>query len=178
MMERLDLVVARASATLAILGASSTAAIMVIMCSDVFFRATGRGSLPGALELIQTLLVVAIFLCFPYGERSRSHVRIELLTDRLPARRARIARAFGTAVAVVISGWMSYATAISAWESFELREFTTGLVDFPVYPAKACVALGLSLLTVELMLTLRQILGSGPAPAADAPLATTSEVLV
>lgn len=149
----LDRVVGLLSRVFAIVGATAAAVIAIVMVVDVVERLTADRSIPGAYEFVQTMLVVTIFMSLPYGERARTHVRVELVTQSVPARVATVMRLTGNVVAFGVAAWLAFAAWNSAVRSVSNQEHTAGIVQFPIYPAKICIFLGLTLLAVELLMT-------------------------
>src|SRR5690606_33166467 len=76
---------------------------VVVLVTSVTVEVIARGivgrSIPGALELAETLLVVIVFLGLAYGESTATHVRMTLLTDRLPFGVAQVLRTIGYVLA-------------------------------------------------------------------------------
>jgi TRAP-type C4-dicarboxylate transport system permease small subunit len=133
----------------AIVAASAAMVLVLAVSVDVFNRRLFGGSVPGLLELNQTILVVIVFLAIPYGEKTGAHVRMTLLTSRLPERFARICRTLSYTLAVGLSGWMAYASLTRATDSFERDEAHLGLVMWPLWPARWVLAIGLCLLAIQ-----------------------------
>jgi len=152
-MDRFDGWVRQVSSLLAIMAASCGAIIMLLMSLDVFNRLVTGGSIRGAFETVETLVVLMVFLGIAYAERSDAHVRVRLLTGRLPRSIGEVVRLFGNTAALSIVMWMAYATTQVAQLSVATGEFRMGLVNFPVWPARIAVAVGFWLLTLELALT-------------------------
>lgn len=133
----------------ALIAASATMVLVLAVSLDVFNRQLFGGSVPGLLELNQTFLVVIVFLAIPYGEKMGVHVRMTLLTFRLPERAARICRTISYALATGLSGWMALSSLTRATDSFERNEAHLGLVVWPLWPARWFLAIGLFLLAIQ-----------------------------
>lgn len=166
-MDLVDGIVKRVSSTCALLAAACGAGVMILMSLDVFNRLFTGQSIRGAFEMVETLMVFLVFLGIAHAERTDAHVRVRLVTGRLPPMAAEITRSFGNAMALGIVVWMAWATTGVAQSSVARGEFRMGLVNFPIWPARIVVAVGLWLLSVELLLTvsksIRRILHREPA---------------
>jgi TRAP-type C4-dicarboxylate transport system permease small subunit len=153
-MKKLDDLVGKLSALLAMLAAVCTLAMMFTMIADVGNRLLGNGSLAGAFELAAMLLVMVVFLGFAYAERTETNVRVTLGTSRMPHAVARVVRLLGGVVSTIVVAVFAQATWGQALVSIERGEFTQGIVDFPVWPTKLVIAIGFTFLTVECVLGL------------------------
>jgi TRAP-type C4-dicarboxylate transport system permease small subunit len=151
--QRIDAVVRRLSAALALVAAICGAFVMLLMSLDVINRMATGGSIRGAFEAVEMLLVLMVFLGIAYAERSGAHVRVRLMTAKMPPMVAEVTRLLGNLVALGIVAWMAYETVILAQRSVATGEFRMGLVSFPIWPGRVAVAVGLTLLTLELALT-------------------------
>lgn len=151
-MNKLDDWMGRLSALLAMLAAVCTLVMMGTMIADVANRILGNGSLAGAYEFAAMLLVMIIFLGFPYAERTETNVRVTLVTSKVPPGVARVLRLVGGVASAVVVSIFARATWDQALVSLDRGEFTQGIVDFPVWPTKLVVALGFTFLTVECVL--------------------------
>ncbi len=160
----------------AVIAASAATVLVVAVSLDVLNRRTVGGSLPGLLELNQTLLVVIVFLAIPYGERVGVHVRMTLVTSRLPEKIARICRTVAYLLATGIIGWMAYASVLRAIDSFVRSEAQLGLVMWPLWPARWVLAFGLCLLTIQCAFKVADAVKGlpldAPEPGADVPAAS------
>lgn len=133
----------------AVLAAVGIAALMLISVGHVVLRTAGGGGIPGQIEVSEIILVGVAFLGMAYAQRRSAHVGTSLLTDRLPARAARVARACGKWVMVLFVAWLLYATAERAISSYLIGESRFGLVPVPIWPARVLLALGVLVLLLE-----------------------------
>lgn len=180
-MRVVDHLLDRLSRSLAALSAISLIAVALILIFDVVHRnLTGR-SVAGAFELIETIIVMIAFLGFMHAERTRTNVRMTLVTDRMSARLAEPARFAGSLVTLVVVAWFSYATWMTAIASTARGEFTQGLVAYPTWPAKIIVAVGFTALTLQVAadtvarLLPRSAVGSGPGLGQSSDCRSISE---
>lgn len=133
----------------ALLSASAAAVMMLTVSLDVARRtATGR-PIAGAAELTVLLIVAVIFLGLGEAERTDTHVRMRLLTSRLPERVAALLRGLALLLAVAVLLWTAYATGLRAQRSFASGEFLFGLARFPVWPARALIPVGFVVVALE-----------------------------
>lgn len=125
------------------LGSISTVTMMVATSVDVLSRNIAGRSVPGLLELSATLLVATVFLGLSYAGAANAHVSVDLITSRLPLTISRRLAGLMWLIGSILIVWFIYATAIRAMASLEMREITVGLVDWPLWPARWIVVIGL-----------------------------------
>ena len=131
-----------------IIVASIAALVMMFAgAGDAFATFIGQ-PIPGALELAELLMVLVVFLALPDAEKYGKQIRIDLLTSRMPKSVSEALALLGA----VLSAAFYAAMAWQAWrlfnDSWAIREHTAGLVKFPVFPAKALFAVGVTLVAV------------------------------
>lgn len=149
-------VIRRCGNILAVVGSIVSMAIMLGMVADVISRSASLGSIPGMIEIIQTFLVVVVFLGLAQAEATGAHVRMNLVTRALPFNVRRVVKAIGMAICAVVSAWMAWASTSRAIHSTISDEVEQGLLSFPVWPARIVMAAGFILLVFEYMVRVRE----------------------
>ncbi|CAN5604550.1 hypothetical protein BH10ACT7_BH10ACT7_14730 [soil metagenome] len=124
----------------------SILALAVLLTVEVISRSLFHTSIRGLYEIAELLVVVVVFLGIAQAEVARNHVRVTIVTDRLPQRLASAVRGVALILAGGFLGWMFVALSVKAWESFESHEFKVGLLNFPIWPSRVLVAFGIGLL--------------------------------
>lgn len=123
--------------------------------------------LAGARELASEMQAVLIFMAMSYAQQNHEHVAVDFLTAKLPeAVRSRLlllAEAVGFALFAVLT-WRS---GVGAMESFDDGEFAMGLLQFPIYPFKAAVALACLIATLQFARQITWRLLTGHPPGRD-----------
>ena len=148
------------SSILGVLATLATLLMMIGIAVDVVFRTLYDRSMPGVLELSEAALVAAVFLGLAYTGATNSHIAVDLLTERLPEKVARWVIATAWLLTSVILVWMIYATTSRAIESTERGEVRTGLVNWPIWPSRWVIVVGLvAMLIVAVLNTVRLVLG-------------------
>ncbi|GAA3925143.1 TRAP transporter small permease [Microbacterium soli] len=146
-----DSAVRGTSVGLTALAGVATIAMMALTVIDVTMRQLVGTSLRGAIELGEVLLVFAVFAGMVTAEVMKLHIRTPLLVSRLPARLGGTLTIVGLVVALVVLGWMIYATALTGIQSALAGEYRYGLLSVPVWPAKLIIPLGLAALFLALV---------------------------
>lgn len=140
------------------MAAISTIGVLLIMCimiADILVRTLTGRSLPGAFELIESLIILIVFAGLAHAEQMGTHVRFTFLSQRLPRLAAISVKVVGSAVAVLIGLWLIGATGSEAWDSWTGNEYQSGLLNFPLWPARLVIVLGFIVLTAQLVSRLR-----------------------
>lgn len=134
----------------------STFLMMVIGAADVLSTYLLNQPVPAALEMTESLMVVVVFMALAYTQSRRQHIAVELLYRRFPRSIQRGVTVLAGVLGAVIFGLVAWQGWLLFWQSWVIREYASGIVLFPVYPSKACFALGASLMTIQVV---REVLG-------------------
>lgn len=134
-------------------------AMMFIGAADIAATFFNR-PIPGALELIQALMVVVIFLALPQVEARRQHITVDMVTQRLGPRTQRVLRVINDLLCLLFFGAMAWQGWLLFWSSWKIREYAPGLIPFPIYPSKGLFALGVTLSVVVIVINVFQSLNS------------------
>jgi TRAP-type C4-dicarboxylate transport system permease small subunit len=108
-------------------------------------------------EATQTLMVLAVFMGLGMVHQNRSHISVDLGYHILPRIGKRLADLL---ILMLIAGffgllaWRGWQAAIRSWN---IGEFTSGLVRFPVWPARFALATGASLAVLCCVLDLLRL---------------------
>lgn len=143
--------------------------MMVMATADVVSTVFNR-PIAGAHEGVEMLMVVVIFLALPYAESRGQHIAVDLVFNRLPPRVRQALGLFALVLALVFFGAMAWQGWKLFWASWLIREYASGAVRMPVYPAKALFALGVTASTAVLVIKIAAAWRAAPAPAAAAAL--------
>ena len=135
--------VLRVSRVLAWGSAFASAFVALALSADVTVRTiVGRGIFRGIDELSVLLLVIIAFGGLAQAEADGAHVRMTLVTSRVPERiryGMQVGGHFATSVVVLV---MAYATGVRALASYQAGEVQMGLMRFPIWPARIVIAVG------------------------------------
>ncbi len=131
------------SSFLGVLATLATVSMMLAITFDVVVRGITGASMPGVFELSETVLVAAVFLGMAYTGATNGHIAVDLVTERLPRSVSRWVITFAWAATAGILTWMIYATGMRAIASTESNEARMGLVNWPVWPSRWLIVIGL-----------------------------------
>lgn len=125
-----------------------------VICADVAGRYLFGAPIQGAAEIVGFSVVAALFLAFPNTLHVGRFTRVDMLIERLEARRPGAAallnalfHLFGAAVFGLIA-WGTWPRFESAWTSDEITG-TPGVFTFPVWPFFGVIVFGAAATCLE-----------------------------
>ncbi|MCB8838634.1 TRAP transporter small permease [Aurantimonas sp. VKM B-3413] len=110
-----------------------------------------RFIVPSLAEISGFLLAAATFLALADTLAKNVHIRVDLLTTRLPERSRRIVDGGVALCSAAISAFATYALAALALKSLSYGDVSYGMVAVPLALPQAVLALGLLILTIALI---------------------------
>ena len=119
---------------------------------DVILRYVFNAPLPEMFQLTEFMMVGLVYLSISYVQQLKGHIMIEIATDWLPERKKKALDLFGYLVGFFIFSIITWQTGRQAWEAWETQDFTMGIIEFPLWPAKSVLTIGMGVLTMRLML--------------------------
>ncbi|MBU1314536.1 MAG: TRAP transporter small permease [Alphaproteobacteria bacterium] len=126
--------------------------MMVLVVANVISRYGLNIPIAGTLELTEGALPLIIFLSLALTQYDGGHIRVTLLTDRLPRLGARSLSVLALLAGAVLFAWASWAGWLSAEKSFLIGEMKRGSIRYPVWPIKFAVSFGMALLTIQFLI--------------------------
>jgi TRAP-type C4-dicarboxylate transport system permease small subunit len=129
----------------------ATFAMMLLVVANILGRYLINKPVAGTLEITESLLVLIIFLSLGLTQYDGGHIRVTLLTRRLPPAHARIATVLSMLIGAAFFAWCAYAAWNFALQSYSFNEYEWGTVVFPLYPVKFVVFLGILLLAIQFL---------------------------
>jgi len=135
-----------------VVAAISTFVMMVLVVANVIGRYLFNKPITGAFEITESLLVVIIMLGLALTQYHDGHIRVTILTRRMPPWWARFAKICALIIGAVFFSWCAYASWEFAYQSYSFNEQEWGTITFPLYPFKFVVFLGVVLLTIQFVL--------------------------
>jgi len=133
-------------------------ALMWLVDANVIARKVFNAPILGSVEIAQALLVWCILLGIPYAQTRGAHLRVTILTGRLP-RQVQM----GLHVLAMLAGAVVFLLLAHASLNFALRSWRIGdevwgaAFRFPLWPVKAALPLGATLIAVQFLLDAARI---------------------
>lgn len=152
LVDRVDRWLKVLSAVLAAVGSLVLVYLMIGTSADVILRnTTGRG-LHGVVEYSEIFMAALVFLGLGQAQRTDTHIAVDVVVRRLPGAGGRVVTTLGLLITVGVLAFLAYATANSAVESFQAGERHYGVAGVPMWPARACIPVGLAVMALECLL--------------------------
>ena len=134
--------------------AGVTVFIMMLVMAIYIISRKFEAPLPGAFHFSeQTMMILVAFPLAAVAVR-KGHIQFELLIKRLSLKTQARMDLISNIVGILLYGAVTW----SAWEvgfgSIEILEYRAGVIDFPVYPFRIALALGLSVFVLQLFVLL------------------------
>ncbi|WP_324651305.1 TRAP transporter small permease [Georgenia sp. H159] len=159
------------SIVLAIIATLSIIVLMLAIALDVTFRFTTGASVPGMLELAESCLVVAVFFGLAWAGIQGEHIAVTLVANRFGPRVNRVFDLVTWTVSTAFLAWLVYASIERARAATALGESRFGLIEWPLYPWRWVIVIGLAaLLLVSLANLLRSAMGREPYGTSTVPV--------
>ena len=136
-----------------VLGVSMIFLMMILITLDVSLRFLFRAPIMGSVEIVQFMLVIAVFFGLAHTQRAGENIRMTLLVDSLPVR---LQAAIDAVTGLVTTG-LCVAIAYAFYYHISGRYgrvLTTDLLEVPLWPFKALAMAGVVLLVVQLVFEL------------------------
>ncbi len=129
-----------------------TFAVMCLVVTNALMRFAFNAPITGALELTEAALPLMIFLSLALTQAAGGHIKVVLLTGRLPQGLARAATVLAMLLGAGLFAWAAWAGWLMAMKSMAIGEMERGAIRFPIWPVKMAVFVGLGLLSVQFVL--------------------------
>ena len=111
---------------------------------------------PGPRELTESTMVLIVFGALAYAQIRRAHIRVELLYLKMPPRGRAVMDVITDLAAIAFFGLILSEAISEAQYSYQIKEATTGLIRFPLWPARFTLVACCSLMILQLCLHLIQ----------------------
>jgi TRAP-type mannitol/chloroaromatic compound transport system permease small subunit len=151
------------------LGMGANVSLLLIMLgvsADAVLRFALNRPVTGTLEGVELLLVFAIFAGLAQTQAERGHIAVGLLTDHLTGRPRAALAALAAVLALILFVAVTWATGGMAVRSWQMGEYSPGLIAFPLYPSRFLVTLGCLFLCLQLVVELAHALAELTRPGA------------
>lgn len=107
--------------------------IMGITTCDIIIRYVTGDSILGVYEIVERVMVCAVFASFAYTQSERGHVRITLLTAKYPPKLDFVMQALNYLLCAAASIFVAYAALRQAGVAIS-SNYTTGILLIPLFP--------------------------------------------
>jgi len=123
--------------------------MMVSISADVALRFLADSPIVGVVELNRTLLVVVVFFTIGYAQVRKQHINVEFIINKLSRRRKTLIMVLNTTLALVVIALITYGAIKTAYISTAEGEYEVGLLNYPIWPGRIAMAVGLFVLCFQ-----------------------------
>lgn len=116
---------------------------------DIFGTNVLAWPVPAAFEFMTAMMVVVVFFALPLAQARKAHIRVEILYEHMPRVLQRVTDVIQYALGAAFFGLIAWFGWISAHEGRLVGEFASGIVNFPIWPARYAMAIGATLMTLQ-----------------------------
>lgn len=120
--------------------------------ADVILRYIFNSPLPEMIQLSEFMMVGVVYLAIAYVQQLKEHIKIEAVTQWLPQKIQECLDIFGFGIGLIICSIITWHSGRIAWEAWVTGDYTMGIVQFPLWPAKSILPFGMGLLSLRLTL--------------------------
>lgn len=124
--------------------------MMLMICTAVIARYFFRTSIPGSIESVQLMQVIAVGLGLGYAQREKANINVDLFVTKLPQRWQHLIGAFNAVAATLVFAFVSYGIFKISSTKGAMRE-TTDTLGLPLYPFKWLLAAGFAILALQIV---------------------------
>ena len=127
--------------------------MMVMMTAHILGRKVGH-PVPGAFEASEQLMVIVF--SFPMAQIGlrKNHILFELVVRALSKKAQAILGILTHAVGLILFAPLTWKAWQVAWKNFSMGEYRQGVIDFPIWPFRIALAVGLSVFVVQMVISL------------------------
>lgn len=143
----------RVERALTVLSAVVVCLMMLLVVTQIMAR-TLRTALPGIVESLELLVVAVVFLGLAYTQSINGHIRIDIISNQLPVKWRKVLEGLLLALALGTFGIMTYVSGEAAYEAWVLGDYREGLIEYPLWPSKILIPIGVGLLSLRLLFQL------------------------
>lgn len=134
-------------------------AMMFLGAADVLGRYFFNSPIRGTMEISSIMMGAMVFLCWGITQRAKGHVSVELLVSHYSPRTRAI-----TDLCALLLSFVLFAVCIQQSSLIALTAFQESRVlptlGYPTYPFYALVPIGATLLCIELVLQMVDVVAS------------------
>ncbi|MDQ8729289.1 TRAP transporter small permease [Bradyrhizobium sp. LHD-71] len=152
-MKALSIVVERLAWVSVLIGGIGLLISMILGVADVIGSYFNH-PVAGAYEFTESTMVLVVFGGLTYAQIKRKHIRVELLYTHVRPRLQSTMDIIAGLAAITFILLLLWQGINEAQYSLEIDEATSGLIRFPLYPARFALVFGASLFCLQLILDL------------------------
>jgi TRAP-type C4-dicarboxylate transport system permease small subunit len=127
--------------------------LMMLMFFDVISRYLFQKALSGSIDLVVIMMVIFIFLSFPDATLNKSHVRTDVLYNRLPLRKQAVLDIITIGLCALVASLISWQLGARALNIVRNPPgISTSYFSWPHYPFIIIASICCGLMALELVI--------------------------
>jgi TRAP-type mannitol/chloroaromatic compound transport system permease small subunit len=107
-------------------------------------------SIPGTLEIVESLMGVVSVMMLAYTQAQKGHVGVELVLSQMPDRTQNVINCITLLLALIFALFLAEENWKMGLDAWRAKDFATTYPHVPLYPSKLVVAVGISLLCLQI----------------------------
>ncbi len=134
--------------------------IMVITVIDVIMRTFANKSFKGVMEITQFVMVPVCYCAMPWVTWQYGHIKVDILTSKLPEKVQGIIMAIDKLIIAVFSSYM----AVQVWKqgNMAIKLHSVGAVTrFPIYPLYYLTSIMMGIVVLTMLINFVSLLMTG-----------------
>lgn len=144
--------VRRLSLGLSVLAGIGTALLMLTVVPDLFARSFFGEAVYGMAETGIFLLVLIVYLALGAAQVRKEHFHVGVLDTLISRDAQRWVWVLRFALSALVCGVFTWYATHGAIDSTRSLEQSYAVIEYPIWPAKIVVAVGLFLLTIQFLM--------------------------
>lgn len=132
-MKQLEKIIKKITGILSVVSAVGFFFIMAITVCDIVIRYISGDSILGVYEIVERMMICAVFASFAYTQTEHAHVQITLLVAKYPAKMKFVMLTLNYLLCAAASVFVAYAAVKQANVALS-SHYTTGILLIPLYP--------------------------------------------
>jgi TRAP-type transport system small permease protein len=133
--------------------------LMVLVVANVASRTLFNKPMVGTIEFTgEYLLVVIVYLALSYTYFHQEHIRITLVSDKLPIRVQRIVNIHINIICIILLVIISVVNFQEGIEYFERGINSKSSLGYPLFPALFIISIGVFIFALRMFLELIELL--------------------
>lgn len=142
----------RLSLVLGAISGIGTAILMLTVVPDLVARSFFGEAVYGMSETGIFVLVIVVFLALSTAQVRKEHFHVGVLDSFVSRRTGRLLWIGRHLVSAVVCGVFSWYATLGAIAATRSGEQSYAVIEYPIWPAKIVVAVGLALLTLQFLM--------------------------
>lgn len=138
----------------ALISGISMLLMMIAGAMDIVGTNVFAWPIPATFEFMATMMVVVVFFALSLAQARKAHLRVEVIYSRMPRALQFLADLLQYVMTTIFFGLIAYFGWLAAMLGFAQGEYASGIVNFPVWPARFAMAIGASLMTLQCLVDL------------------------